>query len=558
MPTVLITNPRRILRNGVLNRLVAQHLGSYKTGSAAKMGRRSVANREAIRAFKRDKAKYDRFKKAHKLEIREAQQARKARTKASKEDPNKHFLVAKAGYVVREGRIRPAKAKAKASGSQIELFGNSTRTRKNMRKNSRRMRLNAVAEILKLNRKKTQKSSRRSRKAAAAKARKAALRLKANRRRNPVAVRIVQNKRRKMRANKRRNPSFLVPNKRRAHKRKHAGRRAAKHLALHSRKHVKRSRKASRRSARRFKLNTGMKGLKSILAPAKSLLKSEFALASLGGAAAVGVAHYFVAPLVANALRMIGDKAAAVPVVGGYVQQGLDLAAEYAPYTATGTAAGAALAALGVALKRPKLGYTLGALAASSGIVMDVMNGLNKRAGSMGALYESFPPPQSYGAITAEAVDYGAIAERLYGDAQMADAAACGADFSPEEGQAILQGPAAVMAVAGTPSVAQGVRRTDGAYSRFAGQKMHRWGWLIKCVGFERAQRIAALPPRERLKVIAQLRQQAMAAVDASDYGAVAQIENYGAVAEVSGFGSIAATGASAYGASEIIIGGGY
>ncbi len=518
MPTVLITNPRRILRNGVLNRLVARHLGSYKTGSAAKMGRRSVSNRESIRAFKRDKAKYARFKKAHKLEIREAQQARKARTKASKEDPNKHFLVAKAGYVVREGRIRPAKAKAKASGSQIELFANSTKTRKNMRKNRRGMRHNAVAEILKMN-----KRRRRSKKASA-KSRKAVRRMMMNRRRNPVAVRIVQNKRH--------NPAFLVPNKRRA-----------------------RSRKASRRG---FKLNTGMKGLQSILAPAKSLLKSEFALTSLGGAAAIGAAHYFVAPLVADALRMIGDKAAAVPVVGGYVQQGLDFAAEYAPYTATGTAAGAALAALGVAVKRPKLGYTLGALAASSGIVMDVMNGLNKRAGSMGALYESFPPPQSYGAIMAEAVDYGAIAERLYGDAQMADAAACGADFSPEEGQAILQGPAAVMAVAGTPSVAQGVRRTDGAYSRFAGQKMHRWGWLIKCVGFERAQRIAALPPRERLKVIAQLRQQAMAAVDASGYGAVAQIENYGAIAEVSGFGSIAATGASAYGASEIIIGGGY
>lgn len=524
MPTVLITNPRRILRNGVLNRFVAQHLGSYKTGSAAKMGRRSVSNREAIRAFKRDKLKYDRFKKAHKLEIREAQQARKSSTKASKADKSTHFLVAKAGYSVKQGRlVRPKKS---SGGAQIELFANSTKTRKNMRKNRRGMRHNAVAEILKMN-----KRRRRSKKASA-KSRKAVRRMMMNRRHNSVAVRIVQNKRRKMRANKRHNPAFLVPNKHRA-----------------------RSRKASRRG---FKLNTGMKGLQSILAPAKSLLKSEFALTSLGGAAAIGAAHYFVAPLVANALRMIGDKAAAVPVVGGYVQQGLDLAAEYVPYTATGTAAGAALAALGVAVKRPKLGYTLGALAASSGIVMDVMNGLNKRAVSMGALYESFPPPQSYGAIMAEAVDYGAIAERLYGDAQMADAAACGADFSPEEGQAILQGPAAVMAVAGTPSVAQGVRRTDGAYSRFAGQKMHRWGWLIKCVGFERAQRIAALPPRERLKVIAQLRQQAMAAVDASGYGAVAQIENYGAIAEVSGFGSIAATGASAYGASEIIIGGGY
>ena len=80
----------------------------------------------------------------------------------------------------------------------------------------------------------------------------------------------------------------------------------------------------------------------------------------------------------------------------------IDLAAEYAPYTATGTAAGAALAALGVALKRPKLGNTLGALAASSGIVMVVMGGLTKRAaGGMGALYESFPPPAASCFLTA-------------------------------------------------------------------------------------------------------------------------------------------------------------
>jgi hypothetical protein len=535
MPTLLITNPRRVLHNGVLNRLVAQHLGSFKSGSATKMGRRSVANREAIRAFKRDKAKYARFKKAHKLEIREAQQARKARTKASKEDVSKHFLVAKAGYSVKQGRlVRPKKS---SGGSQIELFANSPKTRKNMRKNRRGMRHNAVAEILKMNKR------RRRAKKASAKARKAARRMKMNRRRNPVAVRIVQNKRRKMRANKRHNPAFLVPNKRPKHSKKHA------------KKHAKRGRKM----ARRFKLNTGMKGLKAILAPAKSLLKSEFALASLGGAAAVGVAHYFVAPMVAEGLKKAGDMAASIPVVGGYVQQGLDLAAEYAPYTATGTAAGAALAALGVALKRPKLGYTLGALAASSGIVMDVMGGLTKRAsGGMGALYESFPPPAAYGAITAEAVDYGAIAERLYGDAQMADASVCGKDFSPEEGQALIQGPAAVMAVAGTPSVAQGVRRTDASMSRFAGQKMHRWGWLIKAVGFERARKIAMLAPADRLKVIAQLRAQAMAAVDASGYGAVAQIEHYGAVAEAGGFGAVAATGASAYGAAEIVIGGGY
>jgi hypothetical protein len=192
-----------------------------------------------------------------------------------------------------------------------------------------------------------------------------------------------------------------------------------------------------------------------------------------------------------------------------------------------------------------------------------MVSGLSKRAsGDMGALYESFPPPASYGALGAEAMDYGAIAERMYGDAQMADAAACGADFSPEEGQALIAGPAAVLSVAGAPSVSQGHRVANGPYSRFAGQRMHRWGWLIKAVGYERARKIAMMQPSQRLKVLAQLRQQAMAAVDAAGYGAVAEVvrslPSYGAIAEVEGFGSLAATGPSAYGASEIVIGGGY
>jgi hypothetical protein len=253
-----------------------------------------------------------------------------------------------------------------------------------------------------------------------------------------------------------------------------------------------------------------------------------------------------------------------LPVVGEYASKGLSFAGQYLSYTATGAAAGAALALIGVAAKRGKLGVQLGALAASSGIVMDVVSGLSKRAsGDMGALYESFPPPASYGALGSEAVDYGAIAERMYGDAQMADAAACGADFSPDEGQALIAGPAAVLSVAGAPSVSQGHRvAAQGPYSRFAGQKMHRWGWLVKAVGFERARKIAMMEPSQRLKVIAQLRQQAMAAVDSAGYGAVAEVvrslPNYGAIAEVEGFGSLGATGASAYGASEIIIGGGY
>jgi hypothetical protein len=114
------------------------------------------------------------------------------------------------------------------------------------------------------------------------------------------------------------------------------------------------------------------------------------------------------------------------------------------------------------------------------------------------------------------------------------------------------------MAVAGAPSVAQGVRRTDVAQSRFAGLRMHRWGWLIKAVGFDRARKIAALAPADRLKVIDQLRKQAISAADAALSASAAALPDYGAVAE--SFSAQSAMGASAAGAygAELVIGGGY
>jgi hypothetical protein len=48
-------------------------------------------------------------------------------------------------------------------------------------------------------------------------------------------------------------------------------------------------------------------------------------------------------------------------------------------------------------------------------------------------------------------------------------------------------------------------------YSRYAGKPGHRWGWLIKLVGFDRARQVAALPTVQRRNYIAQVRNHAVA-----------------------------------------------
>jgi len=49
--------------------------------------------------------------------------------------------------------------------------------------------------------------------------------------------------------------------------------------------------------------------------------------------------------------------------------------------------------------------------------------------------------------------------------------------------------------------------------SRHAGRPGHRYGWIVKMLGFENFQKIASLPPKQRENVISQLQQQAIAAI---------------------------------------------
>lgn len=101
-----------------------------------------------------------------------------------------------------------------------------------------------------------------------------------------------------------------------------------------------------------------------------------------------------------------------------------------------------------------------------------------------------------------------------YGQASLADAQFCGADFSMQEGSAIVNGRDSYLGCYGSPTRRAGV--VHSGPSHMAGRPGHRWGWLIKVVGWRRAAIIAALPPAKRVKVIRQIRTAAIRAFNRS------------------------------------------
>jgi hypothetical protein len=285
-----------------------------------------------------------------------------------------------------------------------------------------------------------------------------------------------------------------------------------------------------------------------VLDGTKQFGRDFFTLQSVGGAAVVGLAHGFVAPMVAQKLNEYLPQRVSLPVVG-------EVGAADLAFTATGLVAGAVLGGLGYALGRPNLGLGLGLLAAGSGIVIDTVGFVMNRGAAAGGdvagfgtmdnrgvvyggidadgnvygdvaygdvaygeIYDAVPGgPTVYGDVAYGGVyaggtmDYGAACASEYADAMAGDAQYSGADFSAAEGQALMDGPAAWMKRFGKPPKrATGIR---SAVSRHAGREGHRWGWLIKLVGMEKAKQIAALPPEKRLAVIDGLRKQAVSSL---------------------------------------------
>ena len=101
-----------------------------------------------------------------------------------------------------------------------------------------------------------------------------------------------------------------------------------------------------------------------------------------------------------------------------------------------------------------------------------------------------------------------------YSGASLADAYFSGPDFDAVEGEALLSGAAEFGRLGG--AVSHNAAGPSRHQSNMAGRRFHRWGWLVKLIGFENAQKIAALPPEQRLVVIDNMRKQALAAYQSS------------------------------------------
>ncbi|MBO73842.1 MAG: hypothetical protein CMD33_01050 [Flavobacteriales bacterium] len=102
-------------------------------------------------------------------------------------------------------------------------------------------------------------------------------------------------------------------------------------------------------------------------------------------------------------------------------------------------------------------------------------------------------------------------AASAYGSAELADAQHAGADLDVAEGQAAVAGPKEWMNRFGHPPVrVSAMGGQSGAASHLAGRRGHRWGWLIKLIGFKKFQKLAALPPEKRLSVLKKMRRAAI------------------------------------------------
>lgn len=145
---------------------------------------------------------------------------------------------------------------------------------------------------------------------------------------------------------------------------------------------------------------------------------------------------------------------------------------------------------------------------AGLGYAGGMATGVVPYSGGYGAL-EVMAGPSGYGALEI-AGDYAGAA--------LGDAYWSGGDFSGDEISCAMAGPRHWRRRFGRP--ARTIYRRGGglrnrAQSGMAGKHGHRWGWLVKLVGFEGMRQIASLPPQQRQRVIASLKQRALASLPA-------------------------------------------
>lgn len=227
--------------------------------------------------------------------------------------------------------------------------------------------------------------------------------------------------------------------------------------------------------------------------------------------------------------------------------------AKLAPFTGTLTGASvAAVAKLAGRFAPGEVSAVLDLVAGASmlaGVLSDVLSFAKSKGlpvlGDAGGLAMSGVALAGYGDGGAyEIAGFGDAGALQYADAEMADAYSSGSDLDGVEGNAALSGLHGWFGTFGAPPKrAAGPHR---AHSRHAGKAGHRWGWLIKLVGFENFQKIVALEPEKRVAVIHQLRQQALESVPrllSQDTGLPAAVALEAQAQNLGGYGALVFAG---------------
>lgn len=297
-------------------------------------------------------------------------------------------------------------------------------------------------------------------------------------------------------------------------------------------------RRAAKKNPYGFRRNSGLGDSYAFL---KQRVATSEGLMAAGTAIAVGAGFFYVTP-------MLADNVGRIPVVGQYVERAMDMA----PYTLSGLLLGAAAVAVGYYTGQSRLGWGLAAASAGAGISFDTLGYLNGRSG-MGAIEYSGP---AYGALEVTDPGYGSLmvtnpgygadeaaAASEYVDATEADAFQSTEDFDEDEGQALLGGPRAFFQRFGRP--ARVASRGQSAYSRHAGKPGHKWGFLIKLLGFRRVAEIAAMPAQQRLAVLADIRSRCIAAFNSLMQSQSAGRDPY--MIGAASMGDMSAQGAASY-----------
>jgi hypothetical protein len=256
-----------------------------------------------------------------------------------------------------------------------------------------------------------------------------------------------------------------------------------------------------------------------------------------------------VAPYIGTAVFQVIAGAGLI-LASKYLSQYLPSQLQPVKYLTMGTVVAAVVGFVPKSLLSTQTKLALGAAAFGVGAVIDTARYLTSRGydlGSdddtgglleMGGLLE-LGDGGAYNVSSIDSLGDSSMLMQDYQDASLGDAFSTGGDMSAQEGQAALMGAPAWRATFGQTPIQRINRQTGpGGQSRHAGRQGHRWGWMIRLVGWDRFRQLASLDSSERQEVIGRIRADAIRHVQNAT--ATAQVQQAASAPGGSGYGGLA------------------